>query len=408
MAASRHTRRPSRPGRVPSQRAAVGVGRWLALLLVVTGVISGCTATDSSLDQASAVSTPATQPPADSESGSGTPATGDPLQAELDAWVRDPGQVGVTAAVVAPDGRWSGAAGVDGAGEPLLPESAMGVGSVTKTFTAAQVLLLAGEGLVDLDAPITDYVDLPFNAQGATVRHLLSMRSGFPDPTEEVFTQSSADHDQPWSTTDWYALADTSEIGQVRLVGNPRYNNLNYIALTDLIEAVTGRSYADALREDLLDPAGLDRVWVQDAEKPEPPTARGVDDPDLPLVDPAGPWLPSRAIVSAAGGAGSLAADAPSLAAWGWTLYTGRLLAPALVDEMTTAPDDGDYGLGTGLGTDGRGTPNVGHGGDIGAYSSILLVWPREQVSVAVLSPQGSARPLWSLAERLFYAWTDD
>lgn len=74
---------------------------------------------------------------------------------------------------------------------------------------------------------------------------------------------------------------------------------------------------------------------------------------------------------------------------------------------MTTAPDDGDYGLGTGLGADSRGTPNVGHGGDIGAYSSILLVWPQDQVSVAVLSPQGSARPLWSLAERLFYAWSE-
>lgn len=407
MAASRHTRRPNRPARVPSQRAAVGVGPWLAPLLLVTAVISGCTATDSSLGQASAVLTPAPQPPAPDHPVSATPATRDPLQAELDAWVRDPGEVGVTAAVVAPDGRWSGAAGVDGAGDALVPDAAMGIASVTKTFTAAQVLLLAEEGRVDLDAPITDYVDLPFDTQGATVRQLLSMRSGFPDPTEEVFTQSSADLDQPWSTTDWYALADTSEIGQVRVVGNPRYNNLNYIALTDLIEAVTGHSYADALREDLLDPARLDRVWVQDAEKPEPPIARGVDDPDLPLVDPAGPWLPSRAIVSAAGGAGSLAADAPSLAAWGWTLYTGRLLTPALVDEMTTAPEDGDYGLGTGLGTDSRSTPNVGHGGDIGAYSSILLVWPREQVSVTVLSPQGSARPLWSLAERLFYAWTD-
>lgn len=327
MAAGRRAHRPSRDAAAPAQRSSVRVGPLLVVVLVVTAAVSGCTATGSDPIQASAATTSATQrPPAPAEAGSATPATSDPLQAELDAWVRDPSEVGVTAAVVAPDGLWSGAAGVDGAGEPLVAESAMGIGSVTKTFTAAQVLLLADIGLIDLDDPIDSYVDLPFDTQGATVRQLLSMRSGFPNPTREIFTAASSAQDQSMSSEDWYALADTSEIGQVRVVGNPRYNNLNYIALTDLIEAVTGRSYAAALRADLLDPAGLDRVWVQDAEKPEPPIALGVDDPDLPLVDPAGPWLPSRAIVSAAGGAGSLAADAPSLAAWGWTLYTGRLL----------------------------------------------------------------------------------
>lgn len=75
---------------------------------------------------------------------------------------------------------------------------------------------------------------------------------------------------------------------------------------------------------------------------------------------------------------------------------------------MTTAPDDGDYGLGTGIGTDSRGTAIVGHDGDIFAYSSALLVWPDHDMAVAVLPPQASTRPLWSLAERLFYAWTDD
>ena len=112
--------------------------------------------------------------------------TADKLQAAIDQWVEQGSLKGMTAAVVTPDGVWSGAAGVDGAGTPLQPDSALSIMSISKTYTAAEVMLLAGRGLVDLDAPITDYVDVPFDTQGATVRQVLAMRSGFPDYTTEA------------------------------------------------------------------------------------------------------------------------------------------------------------------------------------------------------------------------------
>ena len=63
----------------------------------------------------------------------------------------------------------------------------MAVGSITKTFAAAEVLQLAGLGLVDLDAPVIDYVSVPFGTRAATVRQVLGMRSGFPlDPIEAI------------------------------------------------------------------------------------------------------------------------------------------------------------------------------------------------------------------------------
>jgi CubicO group peptidase (beta-lactamase class C family) len=80
---------------------------------------------------------------------------------------------------VNPQGSWAGATGVDGAGHHLVPESAMGVDSMTKTFTAAEVMVVADRGLVDLDAPVTDYVELLFDAAGASVRQVLNMSSGF-------------------------------------------------------------------------------------------------------------------------------------------------------------------------------------------------------------------------------------
>ena len=56
----------------------------------------------------------------------------------------------------------------------------MAVASMTKTFVAAEVLQLAGQGRVDLDAPISDYVTVPFDTGEATVRQVLGCEAAFP------------------------------------------------------------------------------------------------------------------------------------------------------------------------------------------------------------------------------------
>jgi CubicO group peptidase (beta-lactamase class C family) len=234
---------------------------------VVVVLLASCTDVEPGATPSSVPSAEARTPEDAREAG---PAG---LQGELAAWVGDPGNIGVTAAIATADRAWAGAYGVDGAGEPLSPEMAVAIGSITKTFTAAEVLLLARRDAVDLDAPVTDYVRLPFDTQGATVRDLLSMRSGFPDPTGPMFAAAADDMDRSWTPSDVYSLVDTSEVGQGRNVGDSRYNNLNYIVLGEVIEAVSGWSYASAVRRDLILPARLDRVWVQDAERPAPPVA---------------------------------------------------------------------------------------------------------------------------------------
>ena len=164
-------------------------------LVVAAGVTAACTSSagsgapaSSTAPAASAASAlpsrsdPLTPPPG-AEPLAG--ATADRLQAVIDDWVAGENNIGITAAVVTEDGTWQGAAGQDGAGVELVPESAMAIASITKTFVAAEVMRLAGQGLVDLDAPVTDYVSVPFDTKGATVRQVLGMRSGFPlDPFE--------------------------------------------------------------------------------------------------------------------------------------------------------------------------------------------------------------------------------
>ena len=372
---------------------------WIAGAVLVAAVTAGCTSSgdsDAGGTAASVAASAASALPSRSDPLTPPPgaeplpgATADRLQAVIDDWVVGENNIGITAAVVTEEGFWQGAAGQDGAGVDLVPESAMAIASITKTFVAAEVMRLAGLGLVDLDAPVTDYVSVPFDTKGATLRQVLGMRSGFPlDPFEAMVESAAEDLDRSWTTADSIALADADGARQNTL-GDFDYNNLNYLVLGQMVEQVTGEPLAASLTRDLIEPAGLERVWVQDAQQPEPPLTVSEEDPDMDTVDNDGPWLPSRSMASSAGPAGGIAADSPSIARWGYLLYGGHVIDSALVEQMTKNEEggaEGWYGLGTG-GWVQDGQTFLGHDGDIVTYHGNLVMATADNVSIAVLVP---------------------
>ena len=372
---------------------------WIAGAVFVAAATAGCTSSadsDAGSSTGSAAASAASALPSRSDPLTPPPgaeplpgATADRLQAVIDDWVAGENNIGITAAVVAEEGTWQGAAGQDGAGVDLVPESAMAIASITKTFVAAEVMQLVGQGRVDLDAPITDYGSVPFDTKGATVRQVLGMRSGFPlDPIGKILESAAEDLDRSWTTAEAIALADADGPRQNTL-GAFDYNNLNYLVLGQLVEQITGEPLAVSLTRDLIEPAGLERVWVQDAQQPEPPLTVSEEDPDLDTVDNDGPWLPSRSMASSAGPAGGIAADAPSIARWGYLLYGGHVIDSALVEQMTENEEggaEGWYGLGTG-GWVQDGQTFLGHDGDIVTYHGSLVMATADNVSIAVLVP---------------------
>ena len=321
------------------------------------------------------------------------------LQQELDDAVRNSTRMpGVSAAVLSPVGAWTGAAGVDGAGAPMVAVAMTDIGSVTKTFTAAEVLLLAGQHRVDLDAPVSTYLDHPLLARGPTVRQLLSHTSGIPD----IFTPDLVDAVDADPTRSWTA---GEVLAYVKAPVNPpgppvmSYSNSNYLLLGLLIERVTGLSYAAAVRRDLL--AGLGgRIAVQDTETPLAPVAA----PNLTgtTTTPDGQFLPNRAWASVAGAAGGIAADAATLARWGYRLYGGQILPAAATVHLSTPVAPG-YGLGTEI-LEQRWAPNggvIGHHGGLPGYATVLLVNPQRQLAIAVLVPGDPGPTIDILAKRL-------
>ena len=324
------------------------------------------------------------------------------LQGELTRWLDKGFFPGVTAAVVTPDGLWSGAAGVDGDEAKLTAESGMALASITKTFTTAEVMLLVERGEVDLDKPASTYLSLPEVSNGVTVRQLLGHRSGLQDAGEGAYPDLIREPNQHWSPQRVLAQVPTptQPPGQ-----RWQYTNANFIVLGLLFEKVSDTDLASAIPRDLWEPLGLDRLAYQDAQALAPPLAAPGGDDELPTSGTANPYLPYRSLASANGAAGGISGDALSVAKWGYALYGAQLLRPESVTQMTDFDDGDGYGLGTfDYTNDYWYTSHVdgfGHHGVTAGYRSVLAVYPAKELSIAILTPSDvDPLPLVSYLER--------
>jgi CubicO group peptidase (beta-lactamase class C family) len=294
---------------------------------------------------------------------------------------------GITAAVVSDQWVWSGAAGKDAAGTALRPTTSMAVASITKTFVAAEVLLLAKAKKVDLDAPLSKYVKHKLTANNATVRQHLSMTSGVPNYLRDDYGKMDkaiqAAPGKHWTSEEVLSY-DTAEPGQPTSPFN--YSNPSFVLLGMLIEKVTGQPMATVLRRDLANPAGLERAAFQDVDKPQPPVAEDRNPVCGKAVDG---FLPCRAIASLSAANAGLAADAPTVARWGYQLYGARVVPAELIDQMTAGV--GQYGLGTTLYSQQFGLgPAFGHRGDMPDYTSLLVAIPEHRLAVSILLADGN------------------
>jgi D-alanyl-D-alanine carboxypeptidase len=330
------------------------------------------------------------------------------LQVILDGAVGDIDAPGIAAALVIADlGTWVGAAGTADGTAPVEASTQFAIGSVTKTITAAQALQLVESGAVDLDRPISEYLDAnELDTNGATVRQVLGMRSGIGSP------QADPDYCRT-------RLDESISLSDIRglPLGDPffepgtgfQYLSSNYDLAGMMIEDVTGSSMATVLRSGVLASPGLERLIYQDAEKPTPPIAApflapgsGMVPGPKELLELGGGYLPARCLASSAGPAGSMASDAISLARFGYLLYGGWVLGHEALSAMTDFTN-GYYGLGTqdhGI--------FLGHGGEVPGYSAQLLAFPAEGLAVAVLmNTDGGEADLLIVAGRLRSALRD-
>jgi D-alanyl-D-alanine carboxypeptidase len=325
---------------------------------------------------------------------------------------------GASAAIQFPDGTmWTGTSGFAdvAARRPVTPDTPFAVGSISKTFTAALVVALAGEGRVDLDASVLTYLpSLKVDAR-ITVRQLLDHTSGLNDFFfhPKIDAALLADPGKMWLPKD-----------SLRYVGKPyfkpgrgyHYSNTNYLVLGMLAEAVGGAPIGEQIRSRFTIPLGLSGTVYQGAQTPTVAPAHAYrfagTGLKLPPIDLTGSSsiVPFPSVVTAAAGAGSIATTATDLVHWARALYGGDALSePSLRAMLGDIPRTSIYGHGIayGLGVqsvllDGR--PTFGHSGRLLGSQAVMRWLPTESMSIAVLTnqsrtdPQAIARALLQIA----------
>jgi len=291
-----------------------------------------------------------------------------------------------------------GLADVDTA-RPMTPQSIVIQASITKAFVAMAVMRLAEQGLIDLDAQVTDY--LPYftmadeRYQAITVRMLLSHRSGLPD--SPVYWPEPLD---PALNPLEQAVRD---LGEMELLFAPddgwRYSGYGYSTLGAIIAAVTGQPFEEYMAAEWLTPLGMvNSTFVTDAVDPEMRVTlyTGYKLSRLRTQAP-----PTDARDASAGNLWSSCAD---MALWGQFIQNGgerngvRLLQPESFEAMwaprsesgwllgpTYGPLVERYGLGWFLGAvDGRRL--VGHMGDGDGINTQMLVAPDDGLAVFTMA----------------------
>ena len=163
--------------------------------------------------------------------------------------------------MITPHGTWSGAAGKADSVHDVSVDSQFGIASGTKPIIAAQVMQLVEAGEVALDVPATEYLpaDFTFDTNGATIRQLLSHRSGIPHWYDEE--RFAVDRSRVWELAEVLALVPVAR----RPVGSFEYADTNYNLLGLVIEHVRQRPLVDVLRDGVLRVEGTERLRSETA-----------------------------------------------------------------------------------------------------------------------------------------------
>ena len=137
---------------------------------------------------------------------------------------------------------------------PNTPKTIFQIASVSKSFTAAAIMILEERGLLSIDDPLAKFIpDYP-SGDRITVHHLLTHTSGIPNVNE--FPDYDRKSRFPITLEQIIAMFKNKALEQ-EPGGGYRYSNSNYNLLAYIIEMVSGESYSDFLRTSIFEPLGM-------------------------------------------------------------------------------------------------------------------------------------------------------
>ena len=255
------------------------------------------------------------------------------------------------------------------------------IGSVTKQFTSASVLLLVEQGKLSLDDPLTKYLpDYPTQGHTVTIRRLLDHSSGISGYTEMRIFGTIMPQRLPRDTLVRLFSREPFKFAPGEAI---TYNNSAYFLLGLVIEKVAGMPYADFVKKNLFDKAGMPDSRYCSERDIIKRRAHGYD------YTPTGLLIREYLDQTWPYAAGSLCSTAWDLMAWSRALHGGRILKPEsyrLQTTPTTLNDGTPVRYAMGLVNDSLGGHHViTHSGGINGYLTDMAYFPDDQLTIAVL-----------------------
>jgi CubicO group peptidase (beta-lactamase class C family) len=264
------------------------------------------------------------------------------------------------------------------------PEMRYSIGSISKQFTAAAILLLQEDGKLSIDDVVGKYVPGLTRGNEVTIRQTVSHTSGYQDywPEDYVMTPMLKAESAQQILDTWGKKALDFEPGT-----QWQYSNTNFVIAGRIVEQVTGQPLMDLLTRRIFQPLGMKSVWNSDEAKLTQADAtayyRHALGPLRVAPKEGRGWMFA---------AGELAMTAHDLALWDESLIAQSILKPESYRLMFTEVKLKD-GKGTqyGLGVDVRerdGHRSIEHSGEVSGFVSDNEVLVDDGVAVAVLTNQ--------------------
>ena len=276
------------------------------------------------------------------------------------------------------------------------PAMRYGLGSISKQFTAAAILLLQEEGKVSLDDHVSKYVPGLTRGNEVTVRQVLSHTSGYQDfwPQDYLMEPMKKSVTPQEIVNRWGKQALDFEPG-----ARWQYSNTNYTIAGMIVEKASGMPYYDFIRKRILVPLGMTTALNFDVN-PRVTDATGYIryalGPLRPAPDAGAGWMWA---------AGELAMTASDLAKWDIAMINRSLLKPASYRALETDVRlNSGVATGYGLGVDlsmSNGHFLVEHSGEVSGFTAENFVYPDDSAAIVVLTNQDAASASGIIAQQI-------
>ncbi len=285
---------------------------------------------------------------------------------------------------------------------PVTAQTVFPVGSITKQFTAAAVMLLVSRGKVDLNAHVARYLPSAPHGSEISVRELLNQTSGLPDylDNRSLLAAIMSGRDGSHSVSSLVKMVEGKPL-RFKPGTKWEYSNTNYALAGMIVSRVSGMPFGRFLQREIFTPQGLDVTqYLRTTVPAGRNVTRGYD------YGKKGFTLIPQFSMDWGNAAGAIASNVEDLIRWDNAFFSGAIIPPADVRIATTPPAGitmlrskdpaNNLGIGYAFGwvrARAEGRPLIWHNGGLPGARAMNAVFPRSGLEIVVLTNATVADP---------------